>query len=177
MDSHQPSAFQLALEDPRKVLLVWMRSISQNRDLDGQKRMKALYILSSFEQHGNTWRLMAQSLALARGELSTPHSISHLVGSYSGVGTLVHRCSPTIENIINNFDVHPDLGDLQCQPVELFNDIPLSFEDDLDGETRLMMHIKALEYEALAASRLLEYTKRYGYHYIFRAGLRQYYIT
>ncbi|KAL1973713.1 hypothetical protein VTN31DRAFT_5273 [Thermomyces dupontii] len=177
MEMFQPSAFQSALEDPRKTLLVWIRSISQNRDLDGQKRMKALYILSSFEQHGNVWRLMAQSLALARGELSAPHSISHILGSYSGPGTLVYRCSPTIENIINNFDVNPDMGDFQCQPVELFNVIPLSFEEDLDGETRFKMHLKVLEYEALATSRLVEYAKRYGYHYIFRAGLRQYYLT
>ncbi|KAL1998213.1 hypothetical protein VTN02DRAFT_6633 [Thermoascus thermophilus] len=158
------------------ILLQWLQGMAADANLRPAKRMKASYIVTSFHTHRNTIRLMAQVSALSRGALEIP--ACHLIAPATELPqNAVNRHGQLLQAIVADFGIIPTLADFEGHPIELISILPPDIEDVLDGDKRLELHKTILHMERVANAKLNECTDKYGYHYIFRAGIRQYYMT
>ncbi|KKA19076.1 Mating locus protein [Rasamsonia emersonii CBS 393.64] len=156
-------------------LLIFLRVLSQDPQKEPERRMLAFYMLAIYEKHRNGFRLMAQFHAFCKRELNIPRAIN--TNPLANPGTLVVRCGDIIENIVHKYGVIPTIADFEGHPCELVTILPQRLDRAMPFQMRLNMHKQMLVYERLADIQLASYARRYGYHYIFRAGLREYYMT
>lgn len=158
------------------ALLKFLEAVSQDAGLTPQKREVATYIRLSFGTHKNTYRLMAQVSELVAGELQIPQSHRANGATEDGVDA-VRLNSRYLQAIINDFRVTPTIADLEGHAIEIISVLDPTIERSLKGENRFRFHKAILAMEKMANEDLARCTRKYGYHYIFRAGLQQYYMT
>jgi hypothetical protein len=157
------------------MLLAWLRVQSHDSSKPPARRNISFYILAFYQQHRNAYRLFAQVTAMLKNEFNVPRAIAF--GSSVASGGLVSRVASHIEDIAMRFGVIPSIGDFQGHPVELLTIFPPALDQVLSVRDRLELQKKMLVYERLADIQLAAYTQQYGYHFVFRAGLREYYMT
>ncbi|EED11558.1 mating locus protein, putative [Talaromyces stipitatus ATCC 10500] len=156
-------------------LLMWLGAMHQNPSNPPSRRYQAYYILNFYGQHRNPYRLMAQVTSMCKEELLLPKP--SIMTSSPESSSLVKLWGKQIENVVDEFFIVPAISDFEAHPFELFSCLPPDFEGRLDPETNLKAHNKMLVYERIGQQKLMELTKRFGYHYVFRAGLREYFLT
>lgn len=157
-------------------LLQWLQNIAENSNHQPQRRNKALYIAASFNVHRNSTRLMAQIAEFATGDTDFFHC--HRIGRTTEmVEKAVDRHIERLQSVVAEFGAIPNVADFEGHAIELISTLPDGIENLLDTEKKLEFHRDLLHLETEANKTLDEYTSRYGYHYIFRAGLRNYYMT
>jgi hypothetical protein len=163
--------------DPFSVaLLKFLEAVSQDAGLTPQKREVATYVRLSFGAHKNAYRLMAQVSEFVAGELRI-HSSHRANGTTEDGVDAVHLNSRYLQAIVSDFQVTPTIADLEGHPIELISVLDPAIERSLKGENRFRFHKAILAMEKAANEDLARCTRKYGYHYIFRAGLQQYYMT
>lgn len=163
------------LGDDIGTLLVWLRQMQLNPSTPPSRRLQAYYVINFYGQHHNPYRLMAQTTAMCRGELVLPQP--SIISPNPETSTLVERWGKQIEDAVIDFHIVPAMSDFEAHPFEIFTFLPKDFEGKVDAKTNLEAHNKMLKYEQLGHTQLMAYTKRFGYHHIFRGGLREYYLT
>ncbi|KAF7594026.1 hypothetical protein BBP40_010304 [Aspergillus hancockii] len=158
------------------ALLKFVGTISHDAGRSAEQREQAIYISASFFTHKNTCRLMAQVSALIGGEmLAIP---SHQADDPSkDVETLVYRHAKRLQAVMADFCITPTIADFEGHPIELVSILDPAIENSLRGEERFQFHHALLNMEKKANEDLIKCTREYGYHYIFRAGLQEYYLT
>lgn len=156
-------------------LLAWLRIESHDSSKPAARRNVAFYILAFYQQHRNAYRLFAQITAMLKNEFIVPHAIAFNPSIVSG--SLVSRVASQIEDIATKFGAIPSIADFQGHPFELLTIFPPALDRALPVAVRLELQHKMLVYERLADSQLAALTQHYGYHFVFRAGLREYYMT
>ncbi|KAF9888443.1 hypothetical protein FE257_008721 [Aspergillus nanangensis] len=119
---------------------------------------------------------MAQVSALMADDLQIQPS-HRLDVSGEAAGTAVHLHGRLVQAIVTDFRVTPTLADLEGRPIEILSTLQPAIERSLKGENRLEFHKALLANEKKANEDLVRCTQKYGYHYIFRAGLQSYYMT
>lgn len=139
-------------------------------------REQAAYILASFAAHNNSYRLMAQVSALFNGG-KLLHSSHRPNGLNDNAQVPVHRHGPILHALVNDNHVIPTAADFEGRPIELISALDPVIEAGLVGEKAFELHQSLVLMERLANEDLARCTRRYGYHYIFRAGLNEYYLT
>ncbi|KAL2853879.1 hypothetical protein BJY01DRAFT_243873 [Aspergillus pseudoustus] len=139
-------------------------------------REQATYIKASYTTHRDTYRLMAQVSALFNsGNLLHP---SHRTQAPDGNAHLpVQRLGPVLHAIGTVHGVSPDVPDFEGHPIELFSKLDPAIRNAAVGLTRYHLDRHLIALERVANEHLARLTRQYGYHYIFRAGLTQYYQT
>ncbi|KAL4805462.1 hypothetical protein BDV18DRAFT_19402 [Aspergillus unguis] len=139
-------------------------------------REQAAYISASFASHSNSYRLMAQVSALFNGG-KLLHASHRPNGLDDNPQVPVHRHGPILQAIVNDHHVHPAAADFEGRPIELVSILDPDIQAELVGEKAFELHQRLVSLERVANEDLARYTRQYGYHYIFRAGLNQYYMT
>lgn len=119
---------------------------------------------------------MAQVLALSRGALEIP-ACHRIAPATELPQNAVNRHGQLLQAILTDFGIIPTLADFEGHSIELISTLPPDIEDVLDGDKRLELHKTILDMERVANAKLNECTDKYGYHYVFRAGIRQYYMA
>lgn len=168
--------------DPGESLLRFLDQAACNTEIPFEQRDGAAYIAALFRADHNTSRLIVQLDALLRGE--TVVEISLQVRAISR-DTSVTQCNQTavqrygkyLHAAVAEFDVTPTIADFEGHPVKLNDNLEGFIEYGLDNVQRIKVHGALLKAQQKANSYLARYTAKYGYHYIFRIGLRQYYKT
>lgn len=163
------------MDDSVTLLLMWLRRMQLNSSTPPSRRLQAYYVINFYGQHRNPYRLMAQTAAMCRGELVCPQP--SIISPNPEPSTLVERWGKQLEDAVIEFNIVPAMSDFEAHPFDLFTFLPKDFEGRVDAKTNLEAHNKMLEYEQLGHIELMAYTKRFGYHHIFRGGLREYYLT
>ncbi|OJJ43405.1 hypothetical protein ASPZODRAFT_136260 [Penicilliopsis zonata CBS 506.65] len=137
----------------------------------------AAHITASFPSHRNVFRLVAQVDALVKGNLSIP--TSHRIQEDGEVQSAVRRHQQYVDAIAENSNYKPTIGDLQGQPIELVSILDPAIEKSMEKThyKRVLFHSTLLSMEKKANEDLAKCIEQYGYHWIFRAGLTQYYMT
>ncbi|KAI9374653.1 hypothetical protein BJX61DRAFT_540560 [Aspergillus egyptiacus] len=151
-------------------------STVRNAGLPLELREQAAYISASFATHNNSYRLMAQVSALFNGGnlLHPSHRIRGLDGNAQPP---VRRHGPTLQAVVNDYHVSPTAADFEGHPIELVSLLDPAIQNRLPGAKIFDLHRTLIRMERIANEELARYTQQYGYHYIFRAGLNQYYMT
>lgn len=163
------------MDENIRLLLVWLREMQLNSSTPPSRRNQAYYVINFYGQHRNPYRLMAHTAAMCRGELVFPQP--SIIGANPESPTLVERWGKQIEEAVIQFHIVPAIGDFEAHPFEMFTFFPKDFEGRVDTKANLEAHNQMLKYEKLGHDQLMDYTKRFGYHHIFRGGLREYYLT
>ncbi|OGM45988.1 hypothetical protein ABOM_005232 [Aspergillus bombycis] len=159
-----------------KVLLRLLEALAHDACLSSEQREKAMYIGLSFLSHKNTCRLMAQVSRLMKGEVFiSPYY--RVIGASKHKNTLTHRHGKYLQAVMTEFRIAPTIADFEGHPIELVSILDLAVENSLPGEKRYQLHKDLLSMEKKANEDLIQCTEDYGYHYIFRAGLQEYYMT
>ncbi|OJJ61340.1 hypothetical protein ASPSYDRAFT_824807 [Aspergillus sydowii CBS 593.65] len=140
------------------------------------QREQAAYIAASFASHHNSYRLMAQVSALFNGG-KLLHASHRNIGIEGNLEVPVCRHGTIIQAIANDYHVTPTVPDFEGHPIELASILDPAIESRLTGEKVFELHQILVSMERMANEELARYTRQYGYHYIFRAGLNQYYMT
>lgn len=156
-------------------VLIWLRVTQKDSSKSPSRRLQAFYILDFYEKYRNEYHLMAQVLAMCRDELFLPRPLAY--NPNWKPSNLVTRCARHIEDTVLRFGAIPIVADFQGHPIKLLSTFPKPIESSLDAETRFKMHRAMVSYERLAEAQLVRLVKKYGYHYIFHAGLREYFMT
>ncbi|KAL4952127.1 hypothetical protein BDW69DRAFT_200961 [Aspergillus filifer] len=147
-----------------------------NAGLPLTMREQAAYISASFMSHHNSYRLMAQVSALFNGG-KLLHA-SHRASEVNEIADIpVRRHGPILQAIVNDYHVAPTVADFEGHPIELVSLLDPAIETGLLGEKKFELHQTLVSMETSANEDLARYTRQYGYHYVFRAGLNQYYMT
>ncbi|KAL4930215.1 putative mating locus protein [Aspergillus undulatus] len=139
-------------------------------------REQAAYISASFLSHHNNYRLMAQVSALFNGD-KLLHASHRSNGLNENALVPVRRHGPILQAIANDYHVAPTVADFEGHPIELISILDPTIEAGLLGEKIFELHQALVSMERVANEDLARFTRQYGYHYIFRAGLNQYYMT
>ncbi|KAF7139665.1 hypothetical protein CNMCM5793_007264 [Aspergillus hiratsukae] len=160
----------------RDVLLWYLGTVADNAHYRPDLRNKATYIIVSFMRHGNAYRLMAEATALARGEL-VMYPFQQVNNIPRNLGLPVRRFGQNIQAITAAFGIIPTNADYEGHPIELISILDPAIEESMNDNLRLEFHRALLVKEQRANADLARSVQRYGYHYIFRAGLQQYYMT
>lgn len=155
------------------AVLRFLGVMSQDATLSLQQRQQATYAAVSFFVHKSPFRLMAQTAAITDGGLPIP---PHLNGATEKAESPVNRHGWLIDAIMSDFHVIPSVADFEGHPIELISTLD-GIENSLSGDYRFRIHRTLLLMEGKANNDLARSTRKYGYHCIFRAGLRQYYMT
>ncbi|RHZ70536.1 hypothetical protein CDV55_106444 [Aspergillus turcosus] len=160
----------------RDVLLWYLGTVADNARYPPDLRNKATHIIVSFMRHGNAYRLMAQATELARGEL-VMYPFQRVNNIPRNLGLPVRRFGRNIHAITTAFGIIPTNADYEGHPIELISILDPAVEGRMNDNQRLAFHQALLVKERQANADLTRCVQRYGYHYIFRAGLQQYYMT
>ncbi|KAL2814388.1 hypothetical protein BDW59DRAFT_167175 [Aspergillus cavernicola] len=159
-----------------RTIFMFLDATIGNAGLPLELREQAAYISASFASHNNSYRLMAQVSALFNGS-NVLHS-SHRVGGINGDVLLpVRRHGPILQAIVNDHRVAPTAADFEGRPIELVSILDPAIQTTLEGAKVFKLHQALVVMEKTANEDLARYTRQYGYHHIFRAGLNQYYMT
>ncbi|KAE8321091.1 hypothetical protein BDV39DRAFT_212734 [Aspergillus sergii] len=159
-----------------KVLLRLLRAIAHDACLSSEQREQAIYIGVSFLAHKNTCRLMAQVSGLIKGEVII-NPCHRVIGASEHTKTLAHRHGKYLRAVMTDFRIAPTIADFEGHPIELVSILDPAVENSLPGEKRFQLHEDLISMEKKANEDLIRCTEDYGYHYIFRAGLQEYYMT
>ncbi|KAL4894196.1 hypothetical protein BDV59DRAFT_201045 [Aspergillus ambiguus] len=158
------------------ALLMFLNAVSQDAGVPPQKRELSTYIRLTFSAHKNAYRLMAQVSDFMAGEIEIHPSHRANVTREAGMDA-VHLKGRYMQAILSDFRVTPTIADLEGHPIELISVLDPSIDRSLKGANRFRFHKSILAMEKKANEDLARCTQKYGYHYIFRAGLQQYYMT
>ncbi|OJJ34230.1 hypothetical protein ASPWEDRAFT_567393 [Aspergillus wentii DTO 134E9] len=156
------------------ALLRYLGTMARDARFSSEQREQATYMAISFLTHKNTCRLMAQISALTSDEMTIYPS--HRVGADDSESP-VRRHGKYLQAIMTDFRIIPTIADFEGHPIELISILDPAIENSLKGEKKFRFHQELLSMEKKANDDLARCTKQYGYHYIFRAGLQQYYMT
>ncbi|THC87891.1 hypothetical protein EYZ11_012662 [Aspergillus tanneri] len=158
------------------TIMRFLANIAQDPSLSSEQREQATYISISFFMHKNICRLMAQVTALTRGEvmIHPSHRINTLA---EDTNTPARRHNKFLLPVITDHRITPTIADIEGHPIELISILDPAIERSLRGEKRLRFHQALLSMEKKANDDLARCTRKYGYHFIFRAGLQEYYMT
>ncbi|KAL4885005.1 hypothetical protein BJY04DRAFT_157094 [Aspergillus karnatakaensis] len=164
------------MEAYRQTIFRFLDATIDNAGLPLERREQAIYIKTSFAGHRNMYRLMAQVSALFNGGnlLHASHRVPRLDAPAQA---LVRRHGPAIQAIVTARRVNPTVADFEGHPIELVSILNPFFERALPGEKIFKLHQTLVAAERAANEHLARLTAHYGYHYIFRTGLNQYYLT
>lgn len=77
----------------------------------------------------------------------------------------------------DKFNVYPNVEDIEGRPISLTEEIQKYFAENHTLMEKLVFHVAAFKKEQAANGLLKELTEKYGYHPLFRAGLREYFAT
>ncbi|BDD57060.1 hypothetical protein MAP00_002460 [Monascus purpureus] len=158
------------------ALLKLLGAMAQDATLPFEQRQQATYAYVLFFTHRNPFRLMVHIAAIYDGKfLIHPSHQAKIIAEDRE--TPVNRFGRFINAIVVDFKVVPTVGDFEGHPIELVTSLDPAIENALDGVERLRVHSALLSAEKKANEDLVKSTRKYGYHYIFRFGLRQYYMT
>ncbi|RAL06397.1 putative mating locus protein [Aspergillus ibericus CBS 121593] len=157
-------------------LLRFLDGTAGNEKHAAELRDKASYILASFRVHKNVGRLMAQVTALTKGEkLIYPSHRAY--GPIESKKTPVYRHGKFLQAIMADYRVKPSIADIKGHPIQLISILEPDIEKLLQGEDLFGLHYALIRTEKKANEDLAILAKKYGYHYIFRIGLTEYYTT
>ncbi|PYI02146.1 putative mating locus protein [Aspergillus sclerotiicarbonarius CBS 121057] len=158
------------------TLLQFLDGMAGNAKHAAQLREKASYISASFCVHKNVGRLMAQITALTKGEkLIYPSHRSY--GSTKSTKTPVCRHRKYLQAIIADYRVKPSIADIKGRPIQFIGILDPAIEKLVQGEYLFEFHHALVYAEKKANEDLAILAKVYGYHYIFRIGLMEYYMA
>jgi hypothetical protein len=173
-EPHIDELFNMDYE--RDVLLWYLGTVADNARYPPDLRDKATHIIVSFMRHRNAYRLLAQATELARGEL-VMYPFQQVGNIPRNIGLPVRRFGQNIRAITTAFGIIPTNADYEGHPIELISILDPAVEANMNDNQRLEFHRALLVKERQANADLARAVQRYGYHYIFRAGLQQYYMT
>ncbi|KAH1329469.1 hypothetical protein KXV70_006855 [Aspergillus fumigatus] len=160
----------------RDVLLWYLGTVADDARYPPDLRNKATHIIVSFMRHRNAYRLLAQATELARGEL-VMYPFQQVGNIPRSIGLPVRRFSQNIRAITTAFGIIPTNEDNEGHPIELISILDPAIEASMNDNQKFEFHRLLLVKERQANADLARSVQRYGYHYIFRAGLQQYYMT
>lgn len=160
----------------RDVLLWYLGTVADDARYPPDLRNKATHIIVSFMRHRNAYRLLAQATELARGEL-VMYPFQQVGNIPRNIGLPVRRFSQNIRAITTAFGIIPTNEDNEGHPIELISILDPAIEASMNDNQKFEFHRALLVKERQANADLARSVQRYGYHYIFRAGLQQYYMT
>lgn len=157
-------------------LIDFLALLSQNPGLPPATRDQATYITASYSEHRNVYRLMAQISALSNGEtvINTSHRTRSMTEDRHAPTSRFGVC---LQALMTDFRITPTVPDFEGHPIELYSILDPVIESWISGEQEFEFHRVLLSMEKRANEHLAHLTKRYGYHFIFRIGLQQYYMT
>ena len=156
-------------------LIGFLSLMAQNPGLPPSTRDQATYISISYAEHRNIYRLMAQISALSNGQ--TVINLSHRTRATEGKDSPVHRFGMFLQALMVDFHIIPTIPDFEGHPIELYSILDPAIRDSMSGEHAFEFHRALLAMEKRANEHLAHLTRKYGYHFIFRIGLQQYYMT
>lgn len=157
-------------------LIGFLTLMAQNPGLPPVTRDQATYITALYPKHRNVYRLMAQISALSNGEIviNIPHRTRSVAEDRSSP---VYRLGVCLQALMADFRISPAVPDFEGHPIELYSILDPVIQGWMSGEQEFEFHRALLSMEKRANEHLAHLTKRYGYHFIFRIGLQQYYMT
>ncbi|GKZ55453.1 hypothetical protein AnigIFM49718_000529 [Aspergillus niger] len=158
------------------ALLHYLDGISGNALLAAVVRERAAYISASFLVHKNLARLMAHVTALANGEELIFH-FHQIYGPNKLADVPVRRHWKHLKAVMADYRVNASVADIEGHPIQLISILDPTIEKLLQGEDLFQFHYALLRAEQMANEDLARLAKDYGYHYIFRIGLMEYYMT
>lgn len=157
-------------------LIDFVAMMARNPGLSSMTRDQATYIIVSYAEHKNVYRLMAQISALSNGEMviNLPHRARELP---EGKCSPVHCFRFYLQALMTDFNIIPTVPDFEGHPIELYSILDPAVQGWIYGEQEFEFHRALLIMEKRANEHLAHLTRKYGYHFIFRIGLQQYYMT
>lgn len=153
----------------------FLAHMAQNPANPPAERNGANYILATYSQHRNVYRLMAQVSALCNGE--TVLHVSHNARSGAGDNSLVTRFGQCLQALMTDFRIRPTIADFEGHPIELYSALDPTIHRMIGSDKKFQFHRALLAMEKRANEHLAHLTQKYGYHFIFRIGLKQFYMT
>lgn len=168
--------------DPGEILLTFLDQVAQNRKIHYEQRDSAVYIATAFRAHRDTSRLIFQLDALLRGErvIEIRPRIKEVVQNNAVTWcdkTVVQRYGSYLHAVIIEFNIVPTVADFEGHPIKLSDTLAQGIEDSLDDATATKVHQHLIAVDRMANNHLFQLAGRYGYHYIFRVGVLQYFLT
>ncbi|KAL3472666.1 hypothetical protein BJX99DRAFT_249531 [Aspergillus californicus] len=155
------------------AISMFLNATVGNANTPMERREQAAYILASFASHNNTYRLMAQVSALFNG-CTVLHS-SHQIDGNAELP--VRRHGRVLQALVNDHRIAATPADFEGHPIELVSALDPALANALGGANKFALHQALIASETAANEDFARYTRQYGYHHIFRAGLKQYYMT
>lgn len=157
-------------------LIDFLTFMAQKPSLPPATRHQATYIIASYHKHRNVYRLMAHISALSNGEMVI--NISHGVKSMAeDKDSPVYHLGTYLQDLMADLRISPTIPDFEGHPIELYSVLDSVTRSWISGEQEFELHRALLSMEKRANEHLAHLTKKYGYHFIFRVGLQQYYMT
>lgn len=158
------------------ALLHYLDGVAGNTLLAAELRERAAFISASFLVHQSVARLMAHVTALANGKDLNLH-FHQIYGPSKSVDVPVRRHWKPLKAIMADYCVNASVADIEGHPIQLISILDPTIEKLLQGEDLFQFHYALVRAEQMANEDLARLAKDYGYHYIFRIGLMQYYMT
>lgn len=118
---------------------------------------------------------MAQVSALCNGQ-AVLH-VSHNARSGVGDDSPVSRFAVCLQALMADFRIRPTIADFEGHPIELYSALDPSIHRMVGGNNKFEFHRALLSMEKKANEHLAHLTQKYGYHFIFRIGLKEFYMT
>lgn len=155
-------------------LLGFLAHMAQSPAFQPAERTCANYIIASYSQHKNVYRLMAQVSVLCNGE--TVLHASHNARSATNDNSPVIRFGACLQAFVTDHHIKPTVGDYEGHPIELYSALDPTARRMVNGN-KFDFHRALLAMEKRANEHLAHLTQKYGYHFIFRIGLKEFYMT
>lgn len=169
------------MEAQGESLMRFLWEVSRNQEIPYEQRDGATYVAVLFIAHRNAPRLMAQVSALLRGErvIQTSYDVGSVAqnNATSQCNQPTRRYGGQLHAAIAQFNIVPSPADFEGHPLKLANNLERGLEDGMNNMGKVKLHQTLSGFEQGANRDLSNLVARYGYHYIFRFGLGQYYMT
>ncbi|PWY67506.1 hypothetical protein BO70DRAFT_400540 [Aspergillus heteromorphus CBS 117.55] len=166
----------VALAAVTEILLRTLDGIAGDAGKAPELREKAMYVSAAFRKHRNVTRLMAQVTALNRDE-ELIHPSHRIHGATEAAETRVGRYGNFLQAIMTDHNIKPSVADIEGHPIQLINSLDPEIEHVLKDNDLFRFHQALLRAEKKANDDLAKATKDFGYHWVFRVGLKEYYLT
>nr|AZB52186.1 MAT2-4 [Aspergillus pseudoglaucus] len=160
----------------RDVLLWYLGTVADAAKYNPELRNRATNIIASFMKKRNAYRKKADATTLARGEL-VMYPFQQVANIPRNKGLPVRRFPQNINAITCAFGIIPCNDDYEGHPIELISILDPAIENSMNDNQHNEFHRALLVNEKQANADFARSVQRYGYHYIFGAGLQQYYMT
>ncbi|PYH89059.1 putative mating locus protein [Aspergillus ellipticus CBS 707.79] len=157
------------------TILKYLDGMAKNATNAADLREKAMYISATFRTHNSVARLMAQVSALNGGE-ELIHPSHRADGPAEAAEKPVRRYANFLQSVMADYHVTPTIADIEGHPIQLMGFLDPQIERILH-EHLFEFHRVLLRAEKKANHDLARVTKQFGYHYIFRIGLMEYYLS